>query len=171
MDFCWLGTDWASDWSEDSDWEEGEDLAQRTKATKKNDLLALNRPRSSAQLQPYGRFFNQVGDDDDDTDQLWNHIPPEWNRTRIYEHFARRTRCIRPFRIIAYPDWIDAQATAANEKLYVKDRNVCRCCYQKTFIPDGSHPLDLLLLTSLVHSLLKLDKTLAGIDASDAHAV
>lgn len=129
--------------SEDSDWEEAEPLAQRAKVTRKNDILTINRPRSLAQLQQYGRFFSDDADDaaataasvgDQDGDHpAWNDVPSEWDRSQIYEYFARQTRCIRPFRIIAYPDWINAQATGPNEELYVKDRNVCRCCHLFTY--------------------------------------
>ena len=84
------------------------------------------------ELQEYCRHFecprsSQVsGGDDDQLSALMASIPAEWTRRQVYEYLARRTKSIYGFRLIPYPDLMNAAGSSAAEELHVKVREVCR---------------------------------------------
>lgn len=76
----------------------------------------------------YQRHLYDESDDNDDDElsQTIRSIPAAWDRQHIYEYFAQRTKAIHGFRLIPYPDWINASGSPLEEKFYIKDRAVCR---------------------------------------------
>jgi hypothetical protein len=129
----------SSDSSDGSDTEEEEEEEMEEIPGKQHPRVRRNRKahhvnpqRSAEELDQYARFFASATAKNDELRDAFQSIPDEWGRTQIYEHLARKTRALNKFRMIPYPDWINAQGSSYEEDLYVKNRDVCRDKLLKT---------------------------------------
>lgn len=108
----------SSDSSEESDCDEEETLTASP---------PVHVYRTSEELKQYQRHFDSDTTFKDELSRTCSDsIPLYWSRPQIYEYFARKVRAIHGFRLIPYPDWINATSNPQEEKFYVKDRRVCR---------------------------------------------
>ena len=96
------------------------------------NLIRWNIPSHSLLIPPNPLFEGQVRDQSLRPEKrrirfVVNPINRNVNRClQVYQHLAERTRSLHRFRLIPYPDWMNASANEFQEGLYVKSRQACR---------------------------------------------
>lgn len=116
----------SSEESEDED--DGSDLSECS-ADDKPIRAYASFHRSPEELEQYRCIIedSQESNEKDKLTMLLESASLGWSRTQVYEGLAQNTNSIHGFALIPCPDWANASGNYENEKLYIKDRRVCRC--------------------------------------------
>lgn len=122
----------STDSSEESE-DEDEESDQSSCSENSELISSASFHRTKEELEQYRYIIDDKRKAvmNDDLQKLCESASLGWSRSQVYEGLARNVKSIQGFHLIPCPDWANASGNYENEKLYNKDRRVCKYSFEQ----------------------------------------